>query len=336
MAEDQSNMFVYKHLRCAQFNGTNHSEWHRQILRILQYINAKDLVEGTEEEPEVSPRSSTQEAAALESFQVRSREATSILTGSVAINKQYIIENVDYTPKAIWTRLQKELESGREASIKANFKAFMECKWLPEDTLDSFLSKIERLRYMMSGTEVQVNETWMRLKIVTSLPPVWNSVVQSLSATSYRSVEEVVLFLRKSEMEIVRAEESKDRALFTRSRQPAYRPSFTSRISKPRPSNTCHYCHKPGHQKKYCRKLRADMKRPQERNESANVAVDRENIGICLYASKSKSLSPGTWILDSGASRHMTGDKTLLSNYTSFEGPENHRARQWPRTDGHR
>jgi hypothetical protein len=88
-------------------------------------------------------------------------------------------------------------------------------------SISDFLSRIERLRYMMAGTEVQVNETWMRLKIETSLPPEWDSVIGNLSSANHTTVEEVVLFLRKSEMDVIRKQESKDRAFIIHSTETA-------------------------------------------------------------------------------------------------------------------
>ncbi|XP_073132746.1 uncharacterized protein [Henckelia pumila] len=95
----------------------------------------------------------------------------------------------------------------------------------------------------------------------------------------------------------------------------------------------CHYCHKQGHIKHYCFKLRYDYMYWNSRQELSSVlptlnqnTARRKNTEKKVWVPKAKSSSnvvytslkinvAGHWYLDSGSSRHMTGLKKYLSDY---------------------
>ena len=80
---------------------------------------------------------------------------------------------------------------------------------------------------------------------------------------------------------------------------------------KKKKSFTCHFCHKPGHFKKDCRKYLASLKK-----QGANATEKREppsNDGeafVTIHALA--ATSRGSWIVDSGATCHMCNDKNLF------------------------
>ena len=77
----------------------------------------------------------------------------------------------------------------------------------------------------------------------------------------------------------------------------------------------CHYCKKLGHFKSECHKLKEDLAKgagPSGGPAAAYTStVDKTSHGK----------SAGVWLLDSGATNHMTGDSTLLSDFTPINHP---------------
>ena len=107
----------------------------------------------------------------------------------------------------------------------------------------------------------------------------------------------------------------------------------------------CYYCKEPGHTKRYCRKLQSRNQRTQSittnvaaisstssqktvtisadeyaqyqdlLKESTPVATITEPGKTCLVSSTNK------WVIDSGATDHMTGNSQIFCNFQSHKVP---------------
>ena len=93
----------------------------------------------------------------------------------------------------------------------------------------------------------------------------------------------------------------------------------------------CHYCKKPGHIKRECRKFTAANQR-QSNKESSKPKHSARNAATNERESSSTSDDKATmvvnhalaatrftqsWIVDSGATCHMCNDKNFLESYAS-------------------
>ncbi|XP_073152719.1 uncharacterized protein [Henckelia pumila] len=95
----------------------------------------------------------------------------------------------------------------------------------------------------------------------------------------------------------------------------------------------CHYCHKQGHIKPYCFKLRYDymywnsrqelssvfptlnQNTARSKNTEKKVWVPKAKSSCNVFYTSLKTNVAGHWYFDSGSSRHMTGLKKYLSDY---------------------
>ena len=77
----------------------------------------------------------------------------------------------------------------------------------------------------------------------------------------------------------------------------------------------CFYCGKPGHFQKNCRHLKKDkgtaddvepIKNYDEKNTSTIATSEEELLFICEQASVNPSNVECSWVVDSGASFHLT------------------------------
>ncbi|CAL9079641.1 unnamed protein product [Musa textilis] len=84
----------------------------------------------------------------------------------------------------------------------------------------------------------------------------------------------------------------------------------------------CRYCHKIGHIKADCFKLKNKLKQKGKivektiKSAEANVAAD-ENFGNIFFATDDRTRSKNEWILDSSCSYHMCHNRDLFSTYES-------------------
>jgi hypothetical protein len=107
---------------------------------------------------------------------------------------------------------------------------------------------------------------------------------------------------------------------------------------------TCHYCGKPGHFKRNCRKLAADNEKRNKpgtkekgRHQANNAATPKEEEDssstsddalVAFHALSAKS--NGNWIVNSGATWHMCNNDKMFAKFKSFK-----RAQEVTLGDGH-
>jgi hypothetical protein len=98
-------------------------------------------------------------------------------------------------------------------------------------------------------------------------------------------------------------------------------------------SYQCYHCDKMGHISKKCPCRREEYKRRNNKINHSHVAkydeppnkLTKEDIEYYVsFSSLSGSVAPGedTWLIDSGASKHMTGQKEILSSLIAKDLPQ--------------
>ena len=94
--------------------------------------------------------------------------------------------------------------------------------------------------------------------------------------------------------------------------------------SKSRGRPTCFYCGKPGHFQKNCRHFRRDKggadgaepKKISEKRGTSAIATSEEELLLITEESELHLVSDETtWVVDSGASYHLTPDRKCFSSY---------------------
>jgi len=99
----------------------------------------------------------------------------------------------------------------------------------------------------------------------------------------------------------------------------------------PNDSPTCFGCGDVGHIQRYCPRKRKWHKAKiaeSEKSRQGNSDVDGENVYAAAFMAsvgnlKSEDKECYPWLIDSGASSHMTKEKHVLTNFQEFEEPEN-------------
>src|SRR5712672_4279044 len=90
---------------------------------------------------------------------------------------------------------------------------------------------------------------------------------------------------------------------------------------------TCHYCNKKGHIKPNCHKKKKDEKEKESTSgskaanthvavhTSASIEEIKEDLAVSLYAAQKNA-----WMIDSGATHHITLHTSDFKNYTKIKG----------------
>ena len=83
----------------------------------------------------------------------------------------------------------------------------------------------------------------------------------------------------------------------------------------------CHFCHKPGHFKKECRKYLASKKQSHGANPAETVDKTDE-VMVMTHALVTSSESRRGWIVDSGATCHMSNDEAQFVDLRKLSSPQ--------------
>ena len=85
-------------------------------------------------------------------------------------------------------------------------------------------------------------------------------------------------------------------------------------------SRKCYHCGKPGHLKRDCKKMQRDEQasgRQQDQQQPSNLSHAFGNMAFSALT----TASGDEWALDSGASRHITGDVSKMTHLKQLEEP---------------
>lgn len=84
-----------------------------------------------------------------------------------------------------------------------------------------------------------------------------------------------------------------------------------------RNSAYCQFCNIPGHETKVCRKLARFL-----RDNNVNLAATTPATPIANVTTSRPTSSSPTWMFDSGASHHVTSDRSSLHTLFEYGGPD--------------
>ena len=82
----------------------------------------------------------------------------------------------------------------------------------------------------------------------------------------------------------------------------------------------CHYCHNLGYVRQHCRKLHNKNRRFHFVNHQKSLNSASTSINTLVESGKTNtffSSSSSTWVMDSRATDHMTGNSSLFTTFQS-------------------
>ena len=87
-------------------------------------------------------------------------------------------------------------------------------------------------------------------------------------------------------------------------------------------SHNCYECNSPHHMRRDCPKLKSQHS--GQRHIAKNAAEDSgiKNYGFVM-SNANDNTKEKKWLIDSGATSHMTHNRDIFTEYTKFEKPQN-------------
>ena len=242
----------------------------------------------------------------------------------------------------MWEKL-KELYERKNVQNKAFLiRKLVNMKYKDGDSMAEHMSIFQNTVNQLTTAEIKLDDELQALLLLSSLPDNWEVLVVTLtnSAPSGKlkmsTVKESMLNeeARRKERGLI-GSSSKSEALVTESRGRSQSRNFHRRDnsesrsksrskSRTRKEVICYHCGKAGHIKRNCRFLKRDQSR--ERDEDKEKKNDKDTTAVasvnnvyivCDDNSINLACQDSTWIIDSGASYHVTPRRDFFSSYSA-------------------
>lgn len=296
-------------MRAMVLNGVNYSNWKIIMQAILQAKGLWQLCIKQTIDADEATLKKIAEAKAIMYSALSPAQLTA--TGSCE------------TSYDLWLKIQENCQ-GAQQTLKNNaISELLGFKHRPGENIVEYCGRFEGALGRVEATGRQVEEDMRLWAFKKSLPREIRKDISTWSTANPKGkLVELISHLKTDFHEEHDDEDESGVALYSRQGKPKGRPQ-----NKPERSDnsdiTCTYCKKKGHKWKDCYKLKSDNSRKKKfankrRPEFANMAVESP----FKHPKGFKTINNNyAWIIDSGASSHMTPTKNLLRDIKYFDQP---------------
>jgi transposase InsO family protein len=333
---NEANALASLGIKCLS-KAADYREWRLAVIDILAEKGYWPIVSGTMTRPEG-------DSAKTVAWDEKAGKARGML-GRLMDSAHRELYAEERNPGELWTKLEKRYAGKDQARIWFLKGELSKVEFRNNDLVD-YIATLERLFHQLAAAgETQVEKDKKYL-LLSNLPiqyhPFRTSICnnQDYDSTTYDKIcDRLVLEHQQLTGGVKPAEESK---AFLAGKSGGWKgkgkdhanAGQKERASMPSGSvdkDSCLYCKEKGHWARRCPKKKKDQERNSgggRRNDnrdnrpSANSASARGNLQAwtamdVLSANRAQS----KWVLDSGATHHMTSDKTLFESITLIRAP---------------
>ena len=262
-------------------------------------------------------------AEAQASYAKRREMAFSTLVLNVSTTLLYLITSCQ-TPKEAWTTLKGQFERNTLANKLFLKKKYFRCEMTDGSGLTEHLKQMKELTDKLSAIGAVIEEEDQIVTLLGSLPASYATVVTALETKidnlTLTFVQQALINEEQKRVNDNSRGATSDGASAMSSQfrgnvQDNYKAVGAERTS----TFKCYKCGKEGHIKRDCPKWKQI---PKGKTHKAKMACEDEETSdsafVANVADPADKRQQREWLIDSGASKHMTCDKDILHDYEQF------------------
>lgn len=208
------------------------------------------------------------------------------------------------TARDIWNRLKSVHAQKSESCRMILYQEFYASSMEPGQRVSDYVAKVEFIAKKLRNSGASLNEETLISKVVTGLSQEYKHFMTSWMGTpaAERTFNNLLPRLLAEES-IIKPEQKKETV--------AMKMTANSKPKNFKKKDiVCHHCGKKGHIKRDCRALK--------RETAAETAGQEDKKKFAIMARTTATRHNSGWLVDSGASSHMTSDRNVLDNYKAL------------------
>lgn len=220
------------------------------------------------------------------------------------------------TANEMWLRLKGYHERGSLCNKIHVLRKLCSLRLAEEGDMSKHLTEVANLVHRLQGMGEKLGEHWIVAILLSSLPETYNPLIAALEG---RPEEELKMEYVKGKLldewrrRCEKEEENEAKALRT-AFQRAEVGNRTEYIKR-----ECFHCHREGHIRRDCPMLTTERRdsndRRQREDDSATGSSWRGSRGHVCFTTTTVDINMSDgWLIDSGCTKHMTGDIGNLTN----------------------
>ena len=322
-----------------KLDGSNWNTWKFQMKHLLMAKGIWGLVDGSE----VFAHDATPAAQAL--YRSRLQKAFSTIVLAIDRAQLYLITSCE-EPKQAWDALKKHFERETLANKLFLKKQYFRSEMKEGTSVEQHLKHMKDITDKLAAIGAPISEEDQVVTLLGSLPRSFATLVTAIEArmegVSLDYVQQALIHEEMKQSELSCQSSGTESALTGAFRRgtPRDRPTCfgcgeVGHIRRfcpndpPRDLPTCFECGGVGHIRRYCPfKLHKAQVAEGGQRRQENSDIEGEDVYAAAFMMsagnvKSVDMECYPWVIDSGASSHMTKEKHVLTNYQEFAEPEN-------------
>eukprot|EP00794_Sanderia_malayensis_P002818 gene2818-3255_t len=338
MASTSEDFSSSNALKFEKLNGSNYRTWSFNIRLYLESLDLFEHVDGAAEMPDGDPNSKV-----VKLFRQRAKKAWTYICLAIDPDQQIHVRDTT-TAEEAWNALKAQFARTSILQKVRLRQQYYSSQFVSGGNMLQHINRLKSLHEQLKEMGAAIDDQELAMTLLSSLPEEFKPLITALDAVgednmTFEKVKGMLLNDIDRNRDIGQSKSSENALYVKKSggfKKGSGRHDRTGSTPQKFFRGNCHYCKQQGHFARDCPKKQSkdsddDSKKKPSKFYANYVAIQQEADDIsreeALIASREEALitsdreMKSDWIIDSGATQHMTFNKTMLKNYVKFQNP---------------